>query len=122
MRFGHGVQPTPGQHQRRAKVLPNDYSGLTPPEARSLSLKGEEALRIMESERENDLLSRACDELLEQNSLLQQEIELLRAQLRRHPSGELQIREARRQMEELVETCRGHTPFPSMTRLEASML
>ncbi|WP_243048648.1 hypothetical protein [Dyella sp. RRB7] len=73
----------------------------------------------MEWDRENDLLSRACDELVEQNSLLQQEVELLRAQLRRHPSGELQIREARRQMEELVETSRGRTPFPSMAGLEA---
>ncbi len=76
----------------------------------------------MESERENDLLSRACDELLEQNSLLQQEIELLCAQLRRHPSGEMQIREARRQMEDLVETTRGHAPFPSMTHYEASLI
>ena len=76
----------------------------------------------MDSERENDLLSRACDELLEQNSLLQQEVELLRAQLRRHPSGEMQIREARRQMEELVETTRGHTPCPSMTHYEASLI
>lgn len=73
----------------------------------------------MEWDRENDLLSRACDELVEQNSLLQQEVELLRAQLRRHPSGELQIREARRQMEELVETSRGRTLFPSMAGLEA---
>ena len=54
----------------------------------------------MEWDRDNDLLSRACDELIEQNALLQQEIELLRAQLRRHPTGELQIREARRQMDE----------------------
>lgn len=75
----------------------------------------------MESERENDLLSRACDELLEQNSLLQQEIELLRAQLRRHPSGELQIREARRQMEDLVDTTRGHSPMPTMMHFEASL-
>ena len=76
----------------------------------------------MEWERENDLLSRACDELLEQNLLLQQEIELLRAQLRRHPAGELQIREARRQMEELIETSRGHTSFPSTTaRVESPM-
>jgi uncharacterized small protein (DUF1192 family) len=75
----------------------------------------------MEWERENDLLSRACDELVEQNSLLQQEIELLRAQLRRHPSGELQIREAHRQMEEWVEASRGRTPFPAMARLEAPL-
>lgn len=76
----------------------------------------------MESERENDLLSRACDELLEQNSLLQQEIELLCAQLRRLPSGEMQIREARRQMEDLVEATRGHTPFPSMAQYETSLI
>ena len=75
----------------------------------------------MEWDRENDLLSRACDELLEQNALLQQEVELLRAQLRRHPSGELQIREAQRQMEELQETSRGRTPFPAMNRATASV-
>jgi uncharacterized small protein (DUF1192 family) len=75
----------------------------------------------MERDRENDLLSRACDELLEKNALLQQEIELLCAQLRRHPSGEMQIREAHRQMEELMEATRGHTPFPSsMAGLEVS--
>ncbi|WP_114240701.1 hypothetical protein [Dyella sp. C9] len=74
---------------------------------------------MMDWERENDLLSRACDELLEQNSVLQQEIELLRAQLRRHPAGELQIREARRQMEEWLEAAHGHTPFPTMAREEA---
>lgn len=67
----------------------------------------------MDWDRDNDLLSRACDELIEQNALLQQEIELLRAQLRRHPTGELQIREARRQMDEWQETAHGHTPFPS---------
>ncbi|RDI99435.1 hypothetical protein DVT68_00805 [Dyella solisilvae] len=65
-------------------------------------------------------MSRACDELLEQNSLLQQEIELLRAQLRRHPTGELQIREARRQMDELLETTGGHTPFPAQAHQQAS--
>jgi len=75
----------------------------------------------MEWDRENDLLSRACDELLEQNRLLQQEIELLCAQLRRHPSGELQIREARRQMEELLETSRGRTTLPSMAGYETPM-
>jgi regulator of replication initiation timing len=67
----------------------------------------------MEWDRETDLLSRACDELIEQNALLQQEIELLRAQLRRHPTGELQIREARRQMDEWMETAHGRTPLPS---------
>jgi len=70
----------------------------------------------MEWDRDNDLLSRACDELIEQNALLQQEIELLRAQLRRHPTGELQIREARRQMDEWLETAHGHTPLPSSQR------
>ncbi|QNK01489.1 hypothetical protein [Dyella telluris] len=67
----------------------------------------------MEWDRDNDLLTRACDELVEQNALLQQEIELLRAQLRQHPAGELQIREARRQMEEWQESAHGRTPFPS---------
>ncbi|MDR3443631.1 MULTISPECIES: hypothetical protein [Dyella] len=67
----------------------------------------------MEWDRDNDLLSRACDELIEQNALLQQEVEVLRAQLRRHPTGEMQIREARRQMDEWLETMHGHTPFPS---------
>ncbi|WP_243041192.1 hypothetical protein [Dyella sedimenti] len=71
---------------------------------------------MIDWERENDLLSRACDELLEQNSLLQQEIELLCAQLRRHPAGEMQIREARRQMDELMEASRGHTPLPTAAR------
>lgn len=66
----------------------------------------------MDWNRDNDLLSRACDELIEQNALLQQEIELLRAQLRRHPTGELQIREARRQMDEWLETAHGRTPLP----------
>ncbi|WP_267221185.1 hypothetical protein [Dyella silvae] len=75
----------------------------------------------MEWDRENDLLARACDELLEQNALLQQEIELLRAQLRRHPAGEMQIREAHRQMEELVETTRGCGPAPSAQHLEAAI-
>jgi len=67
----------------------------------------------MDWNRDNDLLSRACDELIEQNALLQQEIELLRAQLRRHPTGELQIREARRQMDEWLETAHGRTPLPA---------
>lgn len=75
----------------------------------------------MDWERENDLLSRACDELTEQNSLLLQEIELLRAQLRRLPSGELQIREAQRQMEELVETSHGCTPFPATVHMAATI-
>jgi prefoldin subunit 5 len=67
----------------------------------------------MEWDRETDLLSRACDELIEQNALLQQEIELLRAQLRRLPSGELQLRECRRQMDEWLEAAQGRTPLPS---------
>jgi cell division septum initiation protein DivIVA len=79
-----------------------------------------EVVLIMDRERENDLLSRAYDELIEQNSLLQQEIELLRSQLRRHPAGELQIREAQRQMDEWIEASRGRTPYPSMARQEAS--
>lgn len=67
----------------------------------------------MEWDREKDLLSRACDELIEQNALLQQEIELLRAQLRRLPTGELQIREARRQMDDWLETAHGGAPLPT---------
>lgn len=74
----------------------------------------------MEWDRDNDLLSRACDELIEQNALLQQEIELLRAQLRRHPTGELQIREARRQMDDWLETAHGHTPLPSASEAVAA--
>lgn len=71
----------------------------------------------MDWDRDNDLLTRACDELTEQNALLQQEVELLRAQLRRHPTGELQIREARRQMDEWLEAAHGHTPIPSGRQL-----
>jgi hypothetical protein len=104
------------------KFYPKGHAGLTAPEAASISLTGDGVVRVMEWERENDLLSRACDELVEQNSLLQQEVELLRAQLRRHPSGEMQIREARRQMEELVDTSRGRTSFPSMVGLEARVV
>lgn len=66
----------------------------------------------MEWDRDNDLLNRACDELIEQNTLLQQEIELLRAQLRRHPTGELQIRECRRQMDEWQESPHASAPMP----------
>ncbi|WP_109126576.1 hypothetical protein [Dyella sp. C11] len=65
----------------------------------------------MEWDRDNDLLNRACDELIEQNTLLQQEIELLRAQLRRHPTGELQIRECRRQMDEWQESTHACASF-----------
>lgn len=43
-------------------------------------------------------LHEAFDELLRLYRLLEQENELLRAQLRRHPVGELQIREAERKM------------------------
>jgi len=82
---------------------------------------GDTVVPAMEWDRESDLLSRACDELLEQNALLQQEVELLRAQLRRHPAGEMQIREARRQMEEMVETTRGRTPLPTASHLEVAV-
>ena len=74
----------------------------------------------MEWDRDNDLLARACDELTEQNALLQQEVELLRAQLRRHPTGEMQIREARRQMDEWLEAAHGHTPIPSARQLASA--
>ena len=43
-------------------------------------------------------LHEAFDELLRLYRLLEQENEILRAQLRRHPVGELQIREAERKM------------------------
>ncbi|WP_243042418.1 hypothetical protein [Dyella sedimenti] len=52
----------------------------------------------MSSERERDVLNEALRTALDENRLLKQEICLLHAQLRRHPSGELQIRQARRQL------------------------
>jgi hypothetical protein len=53
---------------------------------------------VMSSERERDVLNEALRTALDENRLLRQEINLLHAQLRRHPSGELQIRQARRQL------------------------
>lgn len=57
----------------------------------------------------------AFDDLLQLYRLLELENELLRGQLRRHPVGELQIRETERKMVEL----RGSVPSPSQERLLA---
>jgi hypothetical protein len=58
---------------------------------------------------------RAFDELLDLYRLLEHENELLRAQLRRHTAGEMQIREAERRMMEM----RGITPPAMRERLRA---
>lgn len=55
------------------------------------------------------------NELLRLYRQLEQENELLRGQLRRHPVGELQIRETERRMAEL----RGHAPPATPERLMA---
>lgn len=52
----------------------------------------------MACEREHVLLINALGTALEENHRLKREIDLLKAQLRRHPSGELQIRQVRRQL------------------------
>jgi hypothetical protein len=57
--------------------------------------------------------SRAFDELVQLYRLLELENELLRGQLRRHPVGELQIRETERKMAEL----RGGVPCATHERL-----
>ncbi|PMQ02922.1 hypothetical protein DyAD56_21865 [Dyella sp. AD56] len=57
----------------------------------------------------------AFDELLRLYRQLEQENELLRGQLRRHPVGELQIRETERKMVEI----RGDTPPAIPERLMA---
>ena len=68
--------------------------------------------------RENRFLPReAFDELLRLYRLLEQENELLRGQLRRHPVGELQIREVERKKAAL----RGGHPPASAERLAALM-
>jgi len=62
-------------------------------------------------------LHEAFDELLRLYRLLEQENDLLRAQLRRHPVGELQIREAERKMA----TVRGHAQPATPEHLIALM-
>lgn len=57
----------------------------------------------------------AFDELLHLYRLLERENDLLRGQLRRHTAGELQIREAERQMSEF----RGQTGRSMQERLHA---
>jgi len=60
-------------------------------------------------------LHQAFDELLQLYRMLELENELLRGQLRRHPVGELQIRETERKMIEL----RGDIPPATPERLTA---
>lgn len=60
-------------------------------------------------------LHQAFDELLRLYRLLELENELLRGQLRRHPVGEMQIRETERKMIEL----RGAVPSPTQEQLLA---
>lgn len=61
------------------------------------------------------LLHEAFDELMQLYRQLELENELLRGQLRRHPVGELQIRETERKMHEL----RGGLPGATPERLQA---
>ncbi|WP_109124357.1 hypothetical protein [Dyella sp. C11] len=60
-------------------------------------------------------LHQAFDELMQLYRLLELENELLRGQLRRHPVGEMQIRETERKMMEL----RGDAPFATHERIQA---
>lgn len=60
-------------------------------------------------------LHEAFEELLQHYRMLELENELLRGQLRRHPVGELQIRETERKMMEL----RGDVPAATPDRLTA---
>lgn len=60
-------------------------------------------------------LHQAFDELLQLYRMLELENELLRGQLRRHPVGELQIRETERKMLDL----RGSAPVATPDRLTA---
>ena len=60
-------------------------------------------------------LHEAFEELLQLYRMLELENELLRGQLRRHPVGELQIRETERKMMEL----RGDMPAATPDRLTA---
>lgn len=59
----------------------------------------------------------AFEELLQLYRMLELENELLRGQLRRHPVGELQIRETERKMMDL----RGSTPLTTPDHLTALM-
>lgn len=63
-------------------------------------------------------LQQAFEELLQLYRMLELENELLRGQLRRHPVGELQIRETERKMMEL----RGSTPLATPDHLTALMV
>jgi hypothetical protein len=63
-------------------------------------------------------LQQAFEELLRLYRMLELENELLRGQLRRHPVGELQIRETERKMMEL----RGSTPLATPDHLTALMV
>ena len=62
-------------------------------------------------------LHQAFDELLQLYRMLELENELLRGQLRRHPVGELQIRETERKMTDL----RGGVPPITTEQLSAMM-
>ena len=62
-------------------------------------------------------LYQAFDELLQLYRMLELENELLRGQLRRHPVGELQIRETERKMMDL----RGGVPPVTPDQLTAMM-
>lgn len=62
-------------------------------------------------------LHQAFDELLQLYRMLELENELLRGQLRRHPVGELQIRETERKMMDL----RGGVPSITTDQLTAMM-
>lgn len=55
----------------------------------------------MTSKRNRDSLIQALEAARQENDRLQQEVHLLRAQLRRHPGGELQIRQAQRELASL---------------------
>ena len=55
----------------------------------------------MSCERDKIRLTMALETAREENQRLMREINLLRAQLRRHPSGELQIRQAQRTLASL---------------------
>ncbi len=66
----------------------------------------------MSSERSPIPMTEALQAALEENDRLHREIHLLRAQLRRHPSGELQIRQTRRQLASLAHATPCTTPPP----------
>lgn len=62
----------------------------------------------MTSERNRTQLIQALEAAQRENHRLQHEVDLLRAQLRRHPSGELQIRQAQRQLAALGSPATAH--------------